>query len=164
FDKVLARHCELHDMNKPLVAADFDHARDTWRWVLRLAPHASLAVQVAALFHDVERLASESEARIEHRAADYEAFKKAHAAAGARPHPPPHRHRRPDSAHPGAGRRGWCGMRIVVFGLAVSSSWGNGHATIWRGLARALHRRGHHIVFFERDQPYYAEHRDTADV
>jgi spore maturation protein CgeB len=41
-------------------------------------------------------------------------------------------------------------MKIVVFGLTVSSSWGNGHATLWRGLCRALSERGHDIVFFER--------------
>ena len=51
-------------------------------------------------------------------------------------------------------------MRLVIFGLTVSSSWGNGHATLWRGLWRALARRGHEILFFERDVPYYAEHRD----
>ena len=51
-------------------------------------------------------------------------------------------------------------MRIVIFGLAVSSSWGNGHAALWRGLIRALHADGHHVTFFERDVPYYAEHRD----
>lgn len=51
-------------------------------------------------------------------------------------------------------------MRFVVFGLTVSSSWGNGHATLWRGLARALGRRGHRLAFFERDVPYYATHRD----
>src|SRR4051812_21556438 len=51
-------------------------------------------------------------------------------------------------------------MKIVVFGLAVSSSWGNGHATLWRGLIRALAARGHTVVFFERDVPYYASHRD----
>ena len=34
-------------------------------------------------------------------------------------------------------------MKIVVFGLTISSSWGNGHATLWRGLCRALARRGH---------------------
>jgi spore maturation protein CgeB len=51
-------------------------------------------------------------------------------------------------------------MRIVVFGLAVSSSWGNGHATLWRALGRALGARGHELVFFERDVPYYAAHRD----
>lgn len=51
-------------------------------------------------------------------------------------------------------------MKIVVFGLTVSSSWGNGHAALWRGLIRALHADGHHVTFFERDVPYYAEHRD----
>jgi hypothetical protein len=34
-------------------------------------------------------------------------------------------------------------MKIVIFGLTISSSWGNGHATVWRGLGRALHVRGH---------------------
>jgi spore maturation protein CgeB len=53
-------------------------------------------------------------------------------------------------------------VRIVVFGLAVSSSWGNGHATLWRGLGRALAARGHRLTFFERDQPFYAAHRDTT--
>jgi spore maturation protein CgeB len=51
-------------------------------------------------------------------------------------------------------------MKIVIFGLAVSSSWGNGHATLWRGLIAALDRLGHGVVFFERDTPYYAETRD----
>lgn len=55
-------------------------------------------------------------------------------------------------------------MRLVIFGLTVSSSWGNGHATLWRGLWRALARRGHQIVFFERDVPYYAEHRDLVSL
>src|SRR3712207_2309198 len=53
-------------------------------------------------------------------------------------------------------------MKLVIFGLTVSSSWGNGHATLWRGLWRALAARGHHLVFFERDVPYYAEHRDVT--
>jgi spore maturation protein CgeB len=55
-------------------------------------------------------------------------------------------------------------MRIVIFGLAVSSSWGNGHAALWRGLIRALHADGHHVTFFERDVPYYAEHRDLTEL
>ncbi|HZZ83491.1 MAG TPA: glycosyltransferase [Anaeromyxobacteraceae bacterium] len=55
-------------------------------------------------------------------------------------------------------------MRLVVFGLTISSSWGNGHATLWRGLVRALARRGHRVVFFERDVPYYAAHRDDAGL
>jgi hypothetical protein len=83
FDAMLARHRALHDLARPLVAADYDHALDTWRWVLRLDPEASAAVQLAALFHDVERLLTESEVRIEQHAPDYIAFKDAHAAAGA---------------------------------------------------------------------------------
>jgi spore maturation protein CgeB len=55
-------------------------------------------------------------------------------------------------------------MKIVVFGLTISSSWGNGHATLWRGLCRALARLGHRVVFFERDVPYYAMNRDLHEV
>src|ERR1700674_1590152 len=55
-------------------------------------------------------------------------------------------------------------MRLVIFGLTVSSSWGNGDATIWRGLCRALARRGHQVTFFERDVPYYAAHRDLEST
>lgn len=55
-------------------------------------------------------------------------------------------------------------MKFVIFGLTMSSSWGNGHATIWRGLCRTLAQRGHRITFFERDVPYYASHRDYAGV
>src|SRR4051794_9006084 len=51
-------------------------------------------------------------------------------------------------------------MKLVVFGLTISSSWGNGHATLWRGLQRALAQRGWHVVFFERDTSYYAGSRD----
>jgi spore maturation protein CgeB len=55
-------------------------------------------------------------------------------------------------------------MKIVIFGLTISSSWGNGHATLWRGLCKALARRNHHrIVFFERDVPYYAGARDLYE-
>lgn len=55
-------------------------------------------------------------------------------------------------------------MKLIVFGLTVSSSWGNGHATLWRGLIQALGRRGCEVVFFERDAPYYALRRDLADL
>jgi len=55
-------------------------------------------------------------------------------------------------------------MKIVVFGLTISSSWGNGHATLWRGLCRALARRNHYVVFYERDVPYYAGARDLAEM
>jgi hypothetical protein len=83
FDRVLAVHREAHDLAKPLVRADYDHALDTWQWLLRLAPDADLGTQLAALFHDVERLVSEADARVEHRASDYQTFKDAHAAHGA---------------------------------------------------------------------------------
>lgn len=82
-DQILARHRALHDLDKPLVRADYQHALDTWQWVLRLEPEADLAVQVAALFHDVERLLSEADVRVEHKAEDYQLFKDAHAALGA---------------------------------------------------------------------------------
>jgi spore maturation protein CgeB len=55
-------------------------------------------------------------------------------------------------------------MKVVVFGLTISSSWGNGHATLWRGLCRALARQGHKVVFFEKDVPYYAGNRDLFEV
>src|SRR5881394_1519883 len=55
-------------------------------------------------------------------------------------------------------------MKIVIFGLTISSSWGNGHATVWRSLCRQLIGRGHTIVFFERDVPYYAAHRDVSTI
>jgi spore maturation protein CgeB len=55
-------------------------------------------------------------------------------------------------------------MHIVIFGLTVTSAWGNGHATLWRGLCRALHAQGHRVTFFERDVPYYAHHRDFSSV
>jgi spore maturation protein CgeB len=54
-------------------------------------------------------------------------------------------------------------MRIVIFGLTVSSSWGNGHATIWRGLCRALAEQKHRVTFFEHDVSYYATHRDLPN-
>lgn len=55
-------------------------------------------------------------------------------------------------------------MRIVIFGLSVSSAWGNGHATPWRSLIAALDRAGHEVVFFERDTPYYRSHRDLEQL
>lgn len=55
------------------------------------------------------------------------------------------------------------GLRIVVLGLSLSSSWGNGHATTFRALLKALAARGHDILFLERDVPWYAAHRDLTD-
>jgi spore maturation protein CgeB len=51
-------------------------------------------------------------------------------------------------------------LKIVIFGLSITSSWGNGHATTFRALARALHDRGHRIVFYEHDVEWYASNRD----
>jgi spore maturation protein CgeB len=51
-------------------------------------------------------------------------------------------------------------LRVVILGLSVTSSWGNGHATTYRGLIRGLSARGHDILFLERDLPWYAENRD----
>jgi spore maturation protein CgeB len=51
-------------------------------------------------------------------------------------------------------------LEIIVLGLSITSSWGNGHATTWRALLRALATRGHRITFLERDVPWYKAHRD----
>src|SRR5690606_9271379 len=84
FDQLLRFHRSLHDRQRPLVRADHNHALDTWQWALRLEPDAGAAVQVAALFHDIERLRSEADARVEHLAGEYDAFKRRHAEDGAR--------------------------------------------------------------------------------
>lgn len=52
-------------------------------------------------------------------------------------------------------------MHVVIFGLTVSSSWGNGHATLWRALIKALVRRNHTVRFYERHRSYYASARDN---
>lgn len=78
------RHRELHDLRLPLVHADWLHALDTQQWAARLDRHAGPAVLIAALFHDVERLVDETRTRLDHLAADYDAFKRAHARRGAR--------------------------------------------------------------------------------
>ena len=54
-------------------------------------------------------------------------------------------------------------LRIVILGLSITSSWGNGHATTYRGLVRELVRRGHDLLFLERDAPWYAQHRDLPN-
>lgn len=55
-------------------------------------------------------------------------------------------------------------MKLVVFGLSLGSSWGNGHATTYRALLRAFTARGHDVAFYEWDAPWYrGEHRDLAD-
>jgi spore maturation protein CgeB len=54
-------------------------------------------------------------------------------------------------------------MDIVFLGLSITSSWGNGHATTYRGLIRELHRQGHKVTFLEKDVPWYASQRDLSD-
>jgi spore maturation protein CgeB len=51
-------------------------------------------------------------------------------------------------------------MKFTFFGLTISSSWGNGHATPYRAMIRALHKMGHQVHFFEKDVPYYSSRRD----
>jgi spore maturation protein CgeB len=54
-------------------------------------------------------------------------------------------------------------MKLVVLGLSLSSSWGNGHATTFRALLKAFAERGHDILFLERDVPWYRDNRDVTD-
>jgi spore maturation protein CgeB len=54
-------------------------------------------------------------------------------------------------------------LRIVIIGLTITSSWGNGHATTYRGLVRELVRRGHDVLFLEHDKPWYASNRDLPN-
>jgi spore maturation protein CgeB len=54
-------------------------------------------------------------------------------------------------------------MKLVVLGLTLSSSWGNGHATTYRALLSAFAARGHDVLFLERDKPWYANNRDLAE-
>ncbi|MCO5733265.1 glycosyltransferase [Rhizobium sp. SSA_523] len=53
-------------------------------------------------------------------------------------------------------------LNIVIIGLSLSSSWGNGHATTYRALLRGLYAEGHKVLFLERDVPWYAQNRDLA--
>ena len=55
-------------------------------------------------------------------------------------------------------------LNIVILGLSITSSWGNGHATTYRALVRGLEQRGHQVLFLERDMPWYAAARDQADA
>lgn len=51
-------------------------------------------------------------------------------------------------------------LNITILGLSITSSWGNGHATTYRGLVQELNRAGHKVLFLERDKPWYASNRD----
>ncbi|MBY5349797.1 glycosyltransferase [Rhizobium leguminosarum] len=54
-------------------------------------------------------------------------------------------------------------LDIVILGLSLSSSWGNGHATTYRALIGGLRAEGHRVLFLEHDVPWYAAHRDLPD-
>jgi spore maturation protein CgeB len=54
-------------------------------------------------------------------------------------------------------------MKVVILGLSITSSWGNGHATTYRGLVRELDANGHDVLFLERDVPWYADNRDLSE-
>lgn len=51
-------------------------------------------------------------------------------------------------------------MKIVIFGLTITSSWGNGHGTTYRSLVKALARLSHHVDFVEKDVEWYRSNRD----
>jgi len=55
-------------------------------------------------------------------------------------------------------------VKLLVFGLSITSSWGNGHATVYRGLLKALHRQGVEVIFVEKDVPWYASNRDLPSA
>lgn len=54
-------------------------------------------------------------------------------------------------------------LNVVICGLSITSTWGNGHATTYRRLVRALSERGHRVLFLERDRPWSAQRRDLPD-
>ena len=54
-------------------------------------------------------------------------------------------------------------ITIAFFGSSIVSAYWNGAATYYRGLARALHQRGHRIWFFEPDAYERQQHRDIDD-
>lgn len=54
-------------------------------------------------------------------------------------------------------------MKIAILGLTITSSWGNGHATTYRSLCKALQKRGHTIDFLEKDVEWYRSNRDLPE-
>jgi spore maturation protein CgeB len=54
-------------------------------------------------------------------------------------------------------------MQITIIGLSITSSWGNGHATTFRGLIRELNRNGHQVMFLEKNEPWYDSNRDLPN-
>jgi spore maturation protein CgeB len=54
-------------------------------------------------------------------------------------------------------------LQIAFFASSLVSAYWNGAATYYRGLARALHARGHRLTFYEPDAYDRQQHRDIAD-
>ena len=59
------------------VPEDSIHSKNTREWVLKLKPEADMALQIAALGHDIERSIEERKIKRENFT-DYNEFKKAH--------------------------------------------------------------------------------------
>jgi spore maturation protein CgeB len=51
-------------------------------------------------------------------------------------------------------------MKIAFFGSSLVSAYWNGAATYYRGIIRALHKRGHRVTFYEPDAFDRQQHRD----
>lgn len=54
-------------------------------------------------------------------------------------------------------------LNIAFFGSSLVSAYWNGAATYYRGIIRALSRRGHRVTFYEPDAFERQQHRDLPD-
>ena len=65
-------------ISKSEIPEDSQHSKNTRAWVLRLKPEADMALQIAALGHDIERSIKVLKIKRENYT-DYDEFKRAHA-------------------------------------------------------------------------------------
>ena len=70
-------------ISKSQVPEDLIHSKNTKEWVLKLKPEADIALQIAALGHDIERSIDERKINRDHYT-DYDEFKKVHSQKSAR--------------------------------------------------------------------------------
>src|SRR3954471_7395622 len=54
-------------------------------------------------------------------------------------------------------------MKVVLFGSSLVSAYWNGAATYYRGICKAVHARGHQVVFVEPDLYERQQHRDLVE-
>ncbi len=54
-------------------------------------------------------------------------------------------------------------LNIAFFGSSIVSAYWNGAATYYRGIVKALHKKGHEVTFYEPDILDRQEHRDIED-